>query len=185
MAAQRGLGRLFDIGTDFVPVDLNTAGATGKRLALSNATGVTFVIALAASGGTEDIVITVKQHTASVSGTSNNLASATVTGSSGITAYWVKSEATLDNDESWVEVAQAEAATVTLAGTTYGALQVIAAIYVGADQLADGYGWVSLDIADPGSTARLGACLSIVHDLAAQRKPANLGNLLKPGAANV
>jgi hypothetical protein len=184
MAGMRGLGRLFDVGLDFAPVDLNTAGATGKRLSLSGATGVTFIVALGSTGGTEDIVLTFKQHTAYTSGTSNNLASATVTGSSGITTYYVKSEAVLDNDESWVEVTQAEAATVTLTGTTYGGLQLVAAFYVSADQLADGYTHVSLDCADPGSTARLGVCLALVHDLASQRKPANLPNLLRPGAAN-
>lgn len=185
MASMKALGRLFDVGTGFVPVDLNTAGATGKRLSLANATGVTFLVYLAASAGVEDIVLTVKQHTASVSGTSNNLASATVAGSSGITECFIKAEATLDNDESWVRQAQAELATVTIAGATYGASQCIVAIQVGADQLADGYGWVSLDCADPGATARLGACLYVLHDLAIQRGPANLGNLLKPGAANV
>jgi hypothetical protein len=62
MAGMRGLGRLFDVGVDFVPVDLNTAGATGKRLSLQGATGVTFIFALGATGGTEDIVLTFKQQ---------------------------------------------------------------------------------------------------------------------------
>lgn len=186
MAAQRALGRLFDVGLGFAVVDLNTAGATGKRFSLQGATGITFLFSMAvAGGGTDDNVITFKQHTAYTSGTSNNLAAATVTSSSGITAYWVKSEALLDNDEAWVEVTQADAATVTLAGATYAASQVILAVYVSADQLGDGYTHVSADFADPGSGgARLGVCLGIVHDLAAQRKPANLPNLLRPGTAN-
>jgi hypothetical protein len=186
MGAMYGLGRLFDIGLNFAPVDLNTAGATGKRLSLSGATGVTFVFALAvAGGGTDDDVITFKQHTAYTSGTSNNLATATVASSTGITKYWVKSEVALDNDESWVETTQSDSATVTLSGATYATLQVVLAVYVSADQLGDGYGWVSADFADPGSGgSRLGVGLAIVHDLASQRKPANLPNLLRPGAAN-
>lgn len=187
MAAQRALGRLFDIGLGFAVVDLNTAGATGNRFSMQGATGITFVFSMAvAGGGTDSNVITFKQHTAYTSGTSNNLAAATVTTSSGITAYWIKSEATLDNDEAWVEVTQADSATVTLTGATYAPTQVILAVYVGADQLGDGYTHVSADFADPGSGgSRLGVCLGIVHDLAAQRAPARLQNLLRPGAANV
>jgi hypothetical protein len=186
MGAQRALGRLFDIGCGFAPVDLNTAGATGKRFSLSGATGITFVFAVAvAGGGTDDNVITFKQHTAYTGGTSNNLAAATVTTSSGITAYWLKAETALDNDEAWVEVTQADGATITLSGATYASQQVIVAVYVSADQLGDGYTHVSADFADPGSGgSRLGVCLGIVHDLAVQRKPANLPNLLRPGAAN-
>lgn len=187
MAGMEALGRLFDIGTGFAVVDLNTAGATGKRFSLQNATGITFVFALAVAGaGTDDDIITFKQHTASVNGTSNNLAAATVTTSRGIRKFWVKSEVTLDNDEAWVEVTQADLATVTLAGATYATLQVLCAVYVSADQLGDGYSHVSADFADPGSGgSRLGVCLGIVHDLNQQRKPANLPSLLKPGTANV
>lgn len=187
MAAQRALGRLFDAGIGFATVDLNTAGATGLRYSMQGATGATFLFSLAvAGGGTDDNVITFKQHTAYTSGTSSNLAAATVTTSSGITAYWVKSEATLDNDESWVEVTQADGATVTLAGATYAAKQVLLAVYVSADQLGDGYTHVSADFADPGSGgARLGSCIVLLHDLAAQRKPVNLPSLLRPGTANV
>ena len=186
MGAQRALGRLFDVGIGFPVVDLNTAGATGKRFSLQGATGITFLFSMAvAGGGTDDNVITFKQHTAYTSGTSNNLATATVASSSGITAYWIKSEVALDNDEAWVEVTQADAATVTLAGATYGAQQVILAVYVSADQLGDGYTHVSADFADPGTGGtRLGVCLGIVHDLAVQRKPTSLPNLLRPGAAN-
>lgn len=185
MAAQRGLGRLFDIGPAFAPVDLNTAGATGLRFALSHATGITFLLALAAAGsGTEDIVITMKQHTAYTGGTTSNLATASVATSSGITAWWMKAETALDNDEAWVETTQADSATVTIAGATYATQQALVAIYVSADQLGDGYTHCSMSVADPGSTARIGAGLGIVHDLAVQRKPANLTNLLRPGAAN-
>jgi hypothetical protein len=186
MAGMRALGRLFDIGIGFPVVDLNTAGATGKRFSMSGATGITFVFSMAvAGGGTDDNVITFKQHTAYTSGTSNNLAAATVTTSSGITAYWIKSETALDNDESWVEVTQADAATITLAGATYAGTQVILAVFVSADQLGDGYTHVSADFADPGTGGtRLGVCLGIVHDLAVQRAPVRLPNLLRPGAAN-
>jgi hypothetical protein len=186
MSAMRALGRLFDIGTGFAPVDLNTAGATGKRFSLSHASGVTFVFGMAvAGGGTDDNVITFKQHTAYTSGTTNNLATATVASSSGITAYHVKAETALDNDEAWTEVTQADSAVITLAGSTYASQQVLLAVHVSADQLGDGYTHVSADFADPGSGgARLGFCIGLVHDLAFQAKPSRLHNLLRPGAAN-
>ena len=186
MAGQRGLGRIFDIGTAFAPVDLNTAGATGKRLSMAVGTGVTFVCNIGvAGGGAEDLVFTVQQHTAYTGGTSSNLATASVATSTGITAYWLKAEATLDNDESWVETTQADGATITIAGATYATQQAILAFYVANDQLGDGYTHVSVNVADPGSNARLAGGLYIVHDLYAQRRPANLFNLLRPGAANV
>lgn len=186
MGAQRALGRLFDVGTAFAPVDLTTAGATGKRVALTHAAGVTFIAFLAAAGsGTEDAVFTVQQHTAYTGGTSSNLATASVASSSGITAYWLKAEATLDNDEAWTEVTQADSATVTIAGATYATQQAILAIHVSADQLGDGYTHVSVSVGDPGSVSRLGAGLYLLHDMAMQRRPANLFNMLRPGAANV
>lgn len=186
MGAMRALGRLFDIGTAFAPVDLNTAGATGKRQALTHAGGVLFVGFLGAAGsGTEDVVLTVQQHTAYTGGTSSNLATASVASSSGITTYHLKAEATLDNDEAWVEVTQADSATVTIAGATYATQQAIVAIPISADQLGDGYTHVSVSAADPGSNARLAGGLYLVHELAQQRKPTGLLNLLRPGAANV
>lgn len=172
-----GLGRLFDIGVGFVPVDLNTAGATGKRCNLAKASGAVALITTGVSGGSEDITLTVSQHTAYTGGTTSNLAT--------VDHYYVKSEATLDNDESWVKVTQAASQTVTLLAATYATLQTVIAIPISADSLSDGYGWFSVSAADPGSSARLAACLYILHDLHIQRAPANLGNLLNPGAANV
>lgn len=187
MAGMRGLGRLFDIGVAFTAFDINTAnGATGKLISMAGASGVTFVASIGAEAtSTTDLTLTFKQATAYSGGTSNNLASATVTGSSGITTYWTKSETTLDNDESWVENTMAEGAVITLAAASFAAKEKIVAVYVAADQLADGYTHLSVDIA----VAALGnieyaAGLYLVHDLRSQRKPANLPNLLRPGAAN-
>jgi hypothetical protein len=185
MAGMRALGRLFDIGTAFAPVDLNTAAVTGKRINMATCTGVTFLLSLGAAGsGVEDVVLTFKQHTAYTSGTSNNLAAATVTTSSGITAWWMKAEATLDNDEIWVETTQADSATVTIGGTVNSAFQCQVAVYVSADQLGDGYTHVSVDVGDVGSVARLSNGIYIAHDLAVQRAPVRLPNLLRPGTAN-
>lgn len=182
----QGLGRLFDIGTCFAPVDIDTNnGWTGKRISMANARGLTFVYFTGvAASGTDDLTFTVKQHTAYTSGTSNNLASATVSTSTGITEWFVKTETALDNDESWARVTQSEAATITFTGTTYAANQSIVAVYIDADQLGDGYTHLSVDGALTTSAVRLGCGLYILHDLNVQRKPANLGNLLNIGAAN-
>jgi hypothetical protein len=175
----RGLGRAFDIGSVVVPVADTEVALTGHRIHLKNAGGVAFVVYYGAvSAGTDTPVIDVQQHTAATGGTSADLDSTGVAGSSGITRWFHKSEATLDGDEVWVEVTQAEASEVSLTGATFAALQLIAVIEVFASQLADGYEWVSVDQADPGSGGtRPGCILAILFDLHVQRKPANLAQL--------
>lgn len=180
-----GLGRLFDIGVAWAPVDIDTANAaTGKRISLANASAITFLV-MTGVGGAEDLVFDVQQHTAYTGGTSADLDAAAVTDSAGVTHYFIKAETALDNDESWVEVTQAVASEVTVVGATYGTQQKIVAIHVDAAQLGDGYGWVSLNAAITTATSQLTSCAYILHDLKIQRKPTNLGNLLRPGAANV
>jgi hypothetical protein len=170
------LGRLFDIGLGWAPVDIDTANAaTGKRLSLARASGVTFVVA-GGVGAADDLVLDVQQHTAYTGGTSADL--------DVVTKWWIKAETALDNDESWVKVEQTAASECTVVGATYGAMQKIVVIEVDAASLSAGYSHVSLNAAVTTATAQLTTCLYIVHDLAAQRTPSNLGNLLRPGAAN-
>lgn len=184
MAGMEGLGRLFDFGTGWAPVDIDTAnGATGKRVSLAGATGITFLVTTGV-GGAEDLTLDVQQHTAYTGGTSNDLDSTAVATSRGVTYYYIKAETALDNDEAWVKVTQAEASECVVVGATYGAMQKIVAIYISADQLGDGYSHVSLNAAITTSTAQLSSCTYVLHDLASQRGPANLPNLLRPGAAN-
>lgn len=172
----RNLGKNFDIGTGFVPVDMQTGTNTGKRIALKRNRKVTFILYKAAGTGGDDPVLTFQEHTASSGGTTQTFAG-------GITKYYKKSEATLDNDESWVEVTQAAAGTVTLTGEA--ALQGIYVFEIDAEQLADTFTHMSLNIADTGSNAALGCVLYVVEPVA-KRKPANLGNLLTGDAtANV
>lgn len=184
MAGMEGLGRLFDIGLAVAPVDIDTANAaTGKRIDMSHATGVTILVATGV-GGAEDLVFDVQQHTASVSGTSADLDATGNSTSTGVDHYYIKAETALDNDESWVKVTQTAASEVTVAGATYGAMQKLVAIYVAADQLADGYRWLSVNVAITTGTAQLLSAVYILHDLSRQRGPANLPNLLNAGAAN-
>lgn len=180
------LGRLFDVGLGWAPVDLDTAnGATGKRINMQWHDAITFLVVIgAAASGTDDLTLDVQQHTAYTSGTSADLDSTAVSTSYGIDHWYIKSETLLDNDESWTRVTQAEASEVTLTGATYAATQKIVAIEVRASQLGDGYTHVSLNCAVTTSASQLGACLYLPHEMRYRRKPANLPNLLRPGAAN-
>jgi hypothetical protein len=172
-----GLGRLFDVGTGVVPVDLNTAdGATGKRVSMVGAKGITIVAFIgAAASGTDDVVLTVKQHTAYTGGTSGTAPT--------ISHAYVKSETALDNDESWAALTPV-GGVITLAGATYAAVQKLVAIEVDPRTLSDGYTHISLDAAVTTAAVQLAGVLYIMHNLFASRAPANLGNLLRPGAAN-
>jgi hypothetical protein len=178
----QGLGRLFDLGVGWVPVDLDDAnGATGKRISMENASAITFVVF--AGTGPAGFTVDVQQHTAYTGGTSADLDSTGVSTSTGVTEWYVKSEAALDNDESWTRVTQSEASECDI-GTSYGLLQKLVAIHVPAHALGAGYTHVSLTATSDNGTACLCGCLYVLHDLKQQRTPANLPNLLNPGAAN-
>ena len=86
------LGRLFDIGLAWAPVDAQTA-QTGKRVSLKHATGCTIVVIKAAGTAGDDHSYALLQHTAYTGGTSADL--------NAISAYYIKQETALDNDESW------------------------------------------------------------------------------------
>lgn len=170
-----GLGRLFDIGIGWAPVDLDTANAaTGKRVSLSGASGITFVV-ITAAGGATAADFDVQQHTAYTGGTTADL--------DVVDHYYIKTETALDNDESWTRVAQTAASEVSL-GTADGDNEYILAIEVSSKVLTDGYTHVSLNAAATLAAPKLATCIYILHGLAAARTPALLGNLLNPGAAN-
>lgn len=170
-----GLGRLFDLGTAFAPVDSQTAAITAKRVALRDASGITFVLFKGAGTGTDHPVLTVNQHTAYTGGTTGVLAT--------IDHYYAKSEAALDNDETWARITSGIAAGVIT--TALATSQAIIAVEIDAKTLTDGYTHVSVDLADTGAAgAQLVAGLYILHGLKAERAPTSLGNLLNPGAAN-
>ncbi|HLF79641.1 MAG TPA: hypothetical protein VJB57_19340 [Dehalococcoidia bacterium] len=173
----RALGRLFDIGAGIIPVDLNTGANTGKRISMQDCGGITFVLFAGVGTAASDMQCDLQEHTAYTGGTSADLDI--------ITKYYNKQELALDNDESWVEVSQTAASEITDTGGagTSGEHQQIVVIEVGAEQLSDGYTHLSMNVPQIGA-AKIGCCLYIKHDLKVQRKPANLPNLLNPGAAN-
>lgn len=165
--AMEGLGRAFDISTGFVPVDMQTA-QTGKRVSLRNAGGCTVVVFKAAGTAGDDPTFTLKQHTASTGGTTADL---TI-----IDHYYLKTEATLDGDETWVKETQTAAATIVDPGGdgTSAEAQQIIVIEVESSQLTAGYDYISLDVADTGTNAQLGCAMYFLRDLEYGRAPANL-----------
>ncbi len=167
MTGRRALGRLYDISSQWEPhADLAAGAQTGQRIHLKNYSSVTFVVYFgAASGGTDTFVPDVQQHTAASSGTSGDL--------DVVTEWYIKYEASLDGDETWTRVTQSAASEVSLTGATYGGtIEALVVIEVSADQLSDGYEWISLDMADAGSGGtRPGACIAILNEPAVQRRP--------------
>lgn len=152
-----GLGNKYDLGTGFTPVNMATAANTGKRLYMANVNTVDIVLVKGVGTAGEDPVITLQEHDASTGGTSQNLAV--------ITEYFVKSEATLDNDETWTRVTQAAAATITDpggAGTSAEEEQIVV-FSVSRDQLSSGFKYISANVADVGTGAQLGTVLYIVQ----------------------
>lgn len=164
--AVRALGNDFDICSGVAPVaDLAAGANTGHRLHLKNYGGVTVVCFLGAvSAGTDTFVPTLKEANAATGGTLQALAT--------ITQWYHKSEAVLDGDETWTRVTQAAASTVSLTGATFAALQMIVAFEVDADDLSDGFEWISVDLPDAGTGGtRPGAILYLPYGLKQARRP--------------
>lgn len=143
----KGLGRSFNV----IPL------ATGVHISLKNAAGVTFI--LYEDGGDQQIVF--KQSIAGASeatlATVNELYACSGVASGVWTRETSDSAADLD-DNSTVEKKDT-------------VLFDCAAIYIGADELSDGYDSVECTIDGAG------LCIAIVHDLIIQRQPENLATI--------
>jgi hypothetical protein len=165
----RGLGYVLDMAVGINPVaDLAAGANTGKRIHLAQYQTVDILFFKnAASAGTDTVTLTLRQHTAASAGTSANL--------SAITDWYYKSTAAaLAGTEAWTEVNQAAAATLALANTgpVPAANQAMVVFSVEADSLDAGYGWVSVDIADPGAGGTiLGGVFYIMSGLKVMRRP--------------
>ncbi|RSN26501.1 hypothetical protein DMC63_01305 [Streptomyces sp. WAC 05977] len=166
--SQELLGRGVDISIGAAPVDLSAAAVTGKRVSLKGAGGVTIVVVKAAGTAGDDPTVTLKQHTAASGGTTANLAI--------IDHYYLKDAVALAGSETWTKKTQAAAATIADPGGagTSAEHQQILVIEVDSKSLADGYSYVSLDVADVGTNAQLGVVLYLLRDLRAGRTPENL-----------
>jgi hypothetical protein len=162
-----GLGRLFDLGTGVAVVDIAGGAQTGMRCHMRNCETVTVVFFKEAGAASEATTLTLQEHTAASAGTSQNLAV--------IDEYFLKSEATLDNDELWTRVTQAAAATLVPAASD---TQQIIVFEVEAASLSDGFKYISVSTGDTTTAGQLGGILYIAHGLKVQRAPASLPLLL-------
>lgn len=157
-----GLGRIFDIGSAFTPVDFNTAdAATGHRVHMRNYGGIALVLYKGAGTAGADPVITVQEHTLASGGTSADLAV--------IDTVYYKKETTLDGDETWSRATQTAAATYTDA--TSAEAEAIIVTEVEAAALSAGYEWISFNIAATVANAQLVCGFYIMHGLHVMRRP--------------
>lgn len=164
---QYGLGRLFNIAKCVVPIDLSTGAKTGTRVHLKDYEGVAFVYVADIGTADEDVDLDIQQHNVATAGSPLDL--------DVVTQWWSKRDATaLDNTEQWTKHTQAAASEVDL-GATEGEAEIIAVVEVLADQLSDGYEWVSCNTTDSGTTTgKLGTVIAILFGPRTQRSPEKL-----------
>ena len=157
-----GLGRIFDIGSAFTPVDFNTSdAATGHRIHMRNYDAVALVLFKGAGTAGADPVVTVQEHTAATAGTSATLAV--------IDEFFYKQETTLDGDETWTRATQTAAGTYSV--DTWAENELIAVAEVNSQALSAGFEWISFNIAATVANAQLVSGLYIMHGLKIQRRP--------------
>jgi len=153
----RGLGADYDLSIGLAPVDLSAAAATGKRVDMSGVDSVDVVLVKGAGTAADDPVVTLRASDAATAGTSADLAV--------ISSYSLKDATALAGTETWTAVTQAAGATITDPGGagTSAEHQQICVIHVRAEDMPAGKPYLSLNIADVGANAQLGAVLYIVH----------------------
>ena len=167
------LGYTVDAGSVTVPTDAHVGAITGLRVNLRNAQSICFLIsAMAAASGTDDIVLTFKEHTASSSGTTTNLGAGT--NANGITTWWLKAATTLTGAETWAKQTQAAGATVTIPGAANAAKQVLVAVQLNTKDIDDGYDWVSCSVGALATASRFVSITPLLTDLVTRRDPANM-----------
>lgn len=166
------LGRLFDLSCGVAPVVANNgAGVTGNRVHLKNAASCTVVVMADAGTAGDDLDVDLQQHTAATGGTTADLDI--------VDHYYLKTETTLDGDETWTRVTQVAASEITDVGGvgTSAEEQNLLVIEVDGTQLSDGYEWISLNLPSLGAgNDKFVSVLYILHGLMVQRAPANLAN---------
>lgn len=166
----RGLGRVFDLGSAFTPVDFNTSdAATGHRIHMRNAESVAMVLFKGAGTAGADPVVTVQEHNAASSGTSQTLAV--------VDEFWKKEETTLDGDETWVRTAVSPVSGTPNMGLTSAEQEGMYVIEIEASQLSAGFEWLSFNIAATVANAQLVCGFYILHGLKVMRSPELLAQL--------
>lgn len=162
--AAYALGKDFNIGAVTVPTDAVAGAITGARTHLKDYAVCSFVVVT--TGASTDITdVDLQEHDASSGGNSQDLDI--------ITKYYYKSEASLDGDEQWTEGSQSAASEISNVGAASEELLLV--VEVRAEQLSDGFEWVSLNVPDLGTNAtRHVAIIPVLTGLKSQRAPQNL-----------
>ena len=171
------LGYTVDAGSITVPTDAHSGAITGKRVCLKNAQSCIFLVSMVAAGsGTDDVVLTLKEHTASSGGTTTNLNAGTNT--NGVTTWWLKFATTLAGTETWAKQTQSAGATVTLPGATYAADQALIAVQLNTKDIDDGYDYVSCSVGALATATRYMSITPLLTDLTVRRDPSLLAATL-------
>jgi hypothetical protein len=159
----RGLGNVFDIVPGYTPIADAEVAATATRLHMKNYGGTAIVGYFGAvSAGTDVITLDVQQADAATGGNTKDL--------DVVTQVYYKAEATLDGDETWTRATQSAASEVAFPSTN----QILIVVEIDADDLdtANGYEWVFVLHADPGSGGtRPGCYFYVPYGLKVQRRP--------------
>lgn len=164
-----GLGRYFDIVPAIVPVNLNTGANTGERVHMKDCRAVSIVIFASIGTAGSDLAVDVQESNAATGGTIQDLDI--------VTKYYIKDSLSLTAATTWSEVSQTAASEISDtggAGTSAEHSQIVV-IEVRAEQLSDGFEWLSVNVPQPGAT-KLGCAFYIRHGLEVMRKPQNLAN---------
>jgi hypothetical protein len=164
---QRALGAIFDVGTITVPTDAVAGAITGGRTRLRDATGVSFVVV--ATGASTDVLdLDLQEHNALTGGTSQDLDVASY--------FFYKSATTLDGSEVWTRGTAAPSNPGSeLTDIGAASQQTLVVVEVRADQLSDGFGYVSLNVPDLGTNGtKHVAIVPILWGLKVQRYPTSL-----------
>lgn len=139
-----------------MPVNLATAANSGDWISLAKFRRVAFIVVAAIGAAAEDIVVTVRQATTAAGGGAKDLL--------GIDRVWTKQGADLAAIGAFTKVSQTAAATYT--SDTGGETANLYVVEIDAEQLdvTNGFDFVTLNIADTGTTAKLGCVIAILSE---------------------
>ena len=140
----------------FMPVDGASGALTGDRVSMKNYDRCVFILLASIGSAGEDPVISAQQHTAASGGTSADLTFTRIRHKVGATDINAVSDFTLVE-----QTAAASYDTDPIAGAENEAL---IAVEIKAEDLTDGYEFVSFNLADVGTGAQLVAGLYILTD---------------------
>lgn len=164
-----GLGKSYDIVPAIVPVNLNTGANTGDRVHMKDCRAISIVVFASIGTAGSDLALDVQEANAATGGTIQDLDI--------VTKYYIKDALSLTSATTWSEISQSAASEIADAGGagTSAEHSQIVVIDVRAEQLSDGFEWLSVNVPQPGAT-KLGCAFYIRHGLEVMRKPQNLAN---------